>query len=71
MFANKNNCELPANWTCCTGIQLSKISFSMEDISKIIQKCNRNEAHGHNIKYSHVKNIRLTVYRPFFKEKLI
>ena len=70
----RNDSELPTSLTFYTNNRLSKVSFSHEDVDKIIENLNPNKAHGHeNISISMLKICGSTIYRPLetiFKEAL-
>ena len=44
----RNDSELPTSLTFYTNNRLSTVSFSHEDLGKIIENLNPNKAHGHN-----------------------
>ena len=71
----RNDSELPTSLTFYTNNRLSKVSFSHEDVDKIIENLNPNKAHGHeNISISILKICGSTIYRSLetiFKEALI
>ena len=67
-----NASELPSNFTLCTENWLSTVTFSQDDIGKIIQYLNPSEAHGHNNIWM-LKICGSFIYRPLevvFKEAL-
>ena len=70
----RNDSELPTSLTFYTNNRLSTVSFSHEDVGKIIQNLNPNKAHGHdNISIRMLKICGSTIYRPLeiiFKEAL-
>ena len=70
----RNDSELPTSLTFYTNNRLSTVSFSHEDVGKIIQNLNPNKAHGHdNISIHMLKICGSTIYRPLeiiFKEPL-
>ena len=70
----RKNSELPTSLTFYTDNRLSTVSFSNEDVGKIIQNLNPNKAHGHdNISIRMLKICGSTIYRPLeiiFKEVL-
>ena len=70
----RNDSELPTSFTFYTNNRLSTVSFSHEDVGKIIQNLNQNKAHGHdNISIRMLKICGSTIYRPLeiiFKEAL-
>ena len=70
----RNDSELPTSLTFYTNNRLSSVSFSHEDIGKIIQNLNPNKAHSHdNISIRMLKLRGSTIYRPLeiiFKEAL-
>ena len=70
----RNDSELPTSLTFYTNNRLSTVSFSHEDIGKIIQNLNPNKANGHdNISIRMLKICGSTIYRPLeiiFKEAL-
>ena len=70
----RNDSELPTSLTFYTNNRLSTVSFSHEDVGKIIQNLNPNKAHGHdNISIRMLKICDSTIYRPLeiiFKEAL-
>ena len=52
----KNISKLPSHLHYLTGNHLSSVSFSQDDVAKIIQKLDPNKAHGHdNISISMLK----------------
>ena len=74
MLTNKKRCELPTSLTFYTNNRLSKVSFSPEDVGKIIENLNPNKAHGHeNISIRMLRIFGSTIYRPLettFQEAL-
>ena len=70
----RNDTKLPTSLTFYTNNRLSTVSFSHEDVGKIIQNLNPNKAHGHdNISIHMLKICGSTIYRPLeiiFKEAL-
>ena len=70
----RNDSELPTRLTFYTDNRLSAISFSHEDVGKIIQNLNLNKVYGHdNISITHTKNMwfdYLQTFRNNFKEAL-
>ena len=70
----RNDIELPTSLTFYTDNRLFIVSFSHEDVGKIIQNLNPNKAHGHdNISMCMLKICDSTIYRPLeiiFKEAL-
>ena len=53
-----NDSKLPSNFTLYTDNRLSAVTFSQEDIGKIVQNLNSNEARGHdNISIRMLKNM--------------
>ena len=69
-----NDSELPTSLTFYTNNRLSTVSFSHEDLGKIIENLNPNKAHGHNnISMCILKIFGSIIYRPSeiaFKEAL-
>ena len=69
-----NNSELPTSLTFYTDNRLSTISFSHENVGKIIGNLNPNKAYGYdNISTHRLKICGSTIYRPLeiiFKEAL-
>ena len=65
---------LPSNFTLYTNNQLSTVTFSQDDIGKIIQNLKPNKAHGHdNISIQMLKICGSSIYGPLgliFKEGL-
>ena len=60
----RNDSELPTSLTFYTDNRLSTVSFSHEDVGKIIQNLNPNKAHGHdNISIHMLKICGLTICR--------
>ena len=58
----KNSSELPSHLHYLTDNRLSSVSFSQDDIAKIIQNLDPNKAHGHdNIS---IKNSGFSIYKP-------
>ena len=70
----RNDSELPTSLTFYTNNRLSTVSFSHEDLGKIIENLNPNKAHGHNnISMCILKIFGSIIYRPSeiaFKEAL-
>ena len=70
----RNDSELPTSLTFYTNNQLSTVSFSHENVGKIIQNLNPNKAHGYdNISVRMLKICGSTIYRSLeiiFKEAL-
>ena len=61
----RNDSELPTSLTFNTNNRLSTVSFSHENIGKIIQNFNPNKAHGHSSLSIHMLEIYcLTIFRP-------
>ena len=57
-YLMSNASKLPSNFTLYTDNRVSAVTFSQEDISKIVQNLNSNEAHGHdNISIRMLKNM--------------
>ena len=69
-----NASKLPSNFTLYTDNRLSTVTFSQDDIGKIIQNLNPNKAHGHdNISIRMLKICGSSIYGPLeliFKEAL-
>ena len=69
-----NASNLPSNFTFYTDNRLSTVTFSQDDIRKIIQNLNPNKAHGHdNISIRMLKICGWFIYGPLeliFKEAL-
>ena len=69
-----NTSKLPSNFTLYTDNRLSTVTFSQDDIGKIIQNLNPNKAHGHdNISIRMLKICVSSIYEPLeliFKEAL-
>ena len=60
-----NASKLPSNFTLCTDNRLSTVTFSQDDIGKIIQNLNPNKAHGHdNISIRMLKICVSYIYGP-------
>ena len=70
----KNASKLRSNFTLYSDNPLSTVTFSREDISKIIQNLNPNTAHGHdNTGIRMLKICDSSIYGPLeliFKEAL-
>ena len=70
----RNDSELPTSLIFYTNKRLSTVSFSHEDVGKIIQNLSPNKAHGHdNISIRMLKICGSTIYGPLeiiFKEAL-
>ena len=70
----RKNSELPTSLTFYTDNRLSTVSFSHQDLGKIIENLNPNKAHDHdNISIRMLKICGSTIYRPLeiiFKEAL-
>ena len=70
----RNDTELPTSLAFYTDNRLSTVSFSHEDVGKIIQNLNPNKAHSHdNISISMLKICGSTTCPPLeiiFKEAL-
>ena len=69
----RNDSELLTSLTFYTNNRLSTVSFSHEDVGKIIQNLNPNKVHGHDITICMLKICGSTIYRPLeiiFKEAL-
>ena len=66
--------KLPSNFMLYTDNRLSTVTFSQDDIGKIIQNLNPNKAHGHdNISIRMLKICGSSIYGPLeliFKEAL-
>ena len=69
-----NASKLPSSFTLYTDNRLSTVTFSQDDIGKIIQNLNPNKAHGHdNISIRMLKICGSSIYGPLeliFKEAL-
>ena len=69
-----NASKLPSIFTLYTDNRLSTVTFSQDDIGKIIQNLNPNKAHGHdNISIPMLKICGSSIYAPLeliFKEAL-
>ena len=65
---------LPSNFTLYSNNRLSTVTFSQDDIGKIIQNLKPNKAHGHdNISIQMLKICCSSIYGPLgliFKEGL-
>ena len=60
-----NASKLPSNFTLYTDNRLSTVTFSQDDIGKIIQNLNPNKAHGHdNISIRMLKICGSSIYGP-------
>ena len=60
-----NASKLPSSFTLCTDNRLSTVTFSQDDIGKIIQDPNPNKAHGHdNISIRMLKLCGSSIYGP-------
>ena len=60
-----NAARLPSNFTLYTNNQLSTVTFSQDDIGKIIQNLKPNKAHGHdNISIQMLKICGSSIYGP-------
>ena len=61
----KNSSELPSHLHYLTDNRLSSVSFSQDDIAKIIQNLDPNKAHGHdNISIRMLKICVPSIYKP-------
>ena len=61
----KNSSELPSHLHYLTDNRLSSVSFSQDDIAKIIQNLDPNKAHGHdNISIRMLKICGSSIYKP-------
>ena len=61
----KNSSQLPSHLHYLTDNRLSSVSFSQDDIAKIIQNLDPNKAHGHdNISIHMLKICGSSVYKP-------
>ena len=71
-FLMSSASKLPSNFTLYIDNQLSTVTFSQDDIGKIIQNLNSNKAHGYdNISIRMVKICVSSIYGPLeliFKE---
>ena len=69
-----NTRKLPSNVTLYSDNRLSTITFSQDDIGKIIQNLNPNKAHGHdNVNIRMLKICCSSIYgslEPIFKKAL-
>ena len=69
-----NRSKLPSSFILYTDNRLSIVTFSQDDIGKIIQNLNPNKAHGHdNISIQMLKICDSSIYGPvefIFKEAL-
>ena len=60
-----NASKLPSNFTLYTDNRLSTVTFSQDDISKIIQTLNPNKTLGHdNVSIRMLKICGLSIYGP-------
>ena len=60
-----NASKLPSNFTLYTDNQLYTVTFSQDDIDKIIQNLNANKAHVHdNVRIRMLKICGLSAYGP-------
>ena len=61
----KNSSKLPSHLHYLTDNRLSSVSFSQDDIAKIIQNLDPNKAHGHdNISIRMLKICGSSIYKP-------
>ena len=68
-----NASKLPSNFMLYTDNRLSTVTFSQDDIGKIIHNLNPNKVHGHNISIRMLKICGSSIYEPLeliFKEAL-
>ena len=74
MLSYEYTSKSPSSFTLYTDNRLSTVTFSQDDISKIIQNINPNKAHGHdNISIRMLKICGPSIYGPLeliFKEAL-
>ena len=60
-----NSSKLPSHLHYLTDNRLSSVSFSQNDIAKIIQNLDPNKAHGHdNIRIHMLKICGSSIYKP-------
>ena len=64
-FSIKDSSKLPSHLHFLTDNRLSSVSFSQDDIAKIIQNLDPNKAHGHdNISIRMLKICGSSIYKP-------
>ena len=64
-FLIKNSSKLPSHLHYLTDNRLSSVSFSQDDIAKIIQSLDPKKAHGHdNINIRMLKICGFSIYKP-------
>ena len=65
MLFDKNSSKLPLHLHYLTDNRLSSVSFSQDDITKVIENLDPNKAHGHdNVSIRMLKICGSSIYKP-------